>query len=90
MSRFLAVACLLALPAAARAQSSGGGADLDYNALTKAPADEVEEAWIWAEDILRGWDERPDNVHPYSAGSWGPAWADAFIERDGRRWRTFD
>jgi glucose-6-phosphate 1-dehydrogenase len=53
-------------------------------------ADEVEEAWIWAEDILRGWDERPDNVQPYTAGSWGPAWADAFIERDGRRWRTLD
>ena len=53
-------------------------------------ADEVEEAWVWAEDILRGWSERPDNVYPYSAGSWGPAWADAFIERDGRCWRTFD
>ena len=53
-------------------------------------ADEVEEAWVWAENILQGWAERPDNVHQYPAGSWGPGWADAFIERDGRRWRTFE
>jgi glucose-6-phosphate 1-dehydrogenase len=53
-------------------------------------ADEVEQAWVWAEDILQGWAERPDNVHLYPAGSWGPSWADALIERDGRRWRAFD
>jgi glucose-6-phosphate 1-dehydrogenase len=50
-------------------------------------ADEVEQAWAWAEDIQAGWSERPNNVHFYPAGSWGPAWADAFIERDGRQWR---
>jgi glucose-6-phosphate 1-dehydrogenase len=50
-------------------------------------ADEVEQAWAWAEDIQQGWSERPNNVHFYSAGTWGPAWADAFIERDGRQWR---
>ena len=53
-------------------------------------ADEVEEAWVWAEDILQGWAGRADDVHVYPAGSWGPAWADAFIERDGRKWRTFE
>ena len=52
-------------------------------------ADEVEEAWRWAEDLLEGWARRPSDVHPYAPGSWGPAWADAFIERDGRQWRRF-
>jgi glucose-6-phosphate 1-dehydrogenase len=50
-------------------------------------ADEVEQAWAWSEDILEGWRERPNNVQFYPAGSWGPPWADAFIERDGRQWR---
>jgi glucose-6-phosphate 1-dehydrogenase len=50
-------------------------------------ADEVEQAWKWAEDVQEGWSERPNNVHFYPAGTWGPAWADAFIERDGRQWR---
>jgi glucose-6-phosphate 1-dehydrogenase len=50
-------------------------------------ADEVEQAWAWAEDIQEGWAQHPNNVHFYEAGSWGPAWADAFIERDGRQWR---
>ncbi|MBV9580275.1 MAG: hypothetical protein JO057_16930, partial [Chloroflexi bacterium] len=39
------------------------------------------------EDIQEGWAEHPNNVHFYQAGTWGPAWADAFIERDGRQWR---
>ncbi|MBV9175116.1 MAG: glucose-6-phosphate dehydrogenase [Chloroflexi bacterium] len=50
-------------------------------------ADEVEQAWAWAEDIMEGWSQRPNNVQFYPAGTWGPAWADAFIERDGRQWR---
>jgi glucose-6-phosphate 1-dehydrogenase len=50
-------------------------------------ADEVEQAWAWAEDIQKGWAQRPNNVQFYPAGSWGPTWADAFIERDGRQWR---
>jgi glucose-6-phosphate 1-dehydrogenase len=50
-------------------------------------ADEVEQAWAWAEDIQEGWAQHPNNVHFYHAGTWGPAWADAFIERDGRQWR---
>ncbi len=50
-------------------------------------ADEVEQAWAWAEDIQEGWAQHPNNVHFYQAGTWGPSWADAFIERDGRQWR---
>ncbi len=52
-------------------------------------ADEVEQAWAWSEPILAGWAQRRSNVHFYPAGTWGPAWADAFIERDGRQWRKF-
>ncbi len=52
-------------------------------------ADEVEQAWKWAEDILEGWRQHPSNVQFYPAGTWGPTWADAFIERDGRQWRRF-
>ena len=50
-------------------------------------ADEVEQAWAWAEDIQEGWEQRPNNIQFYPAGTWGPGWADAFIERDGRQWR---
>ena len=53
-------------------------------------ADEVEEAWSWAQTILEGFRRRPTNVLPYPAGTWGPAWADAFIERDDRHWRKFE
>jgi glucose-6-phosphate 1-dehydrogenase len=53
-------------------------------------ADEVEQAWVWAEDILQGFRLRRQDVHFYPAGTWGPPWADAFIERDGRRWRKFE
>jgi glucose-6-phosphate 1-dehydrogenase len=50
-------------------------------------ADEVEQAWKWSEDILEGWSQRPGDIQFYPAGTWGPTWADAFIERDGRQWR---
>jgi glucose-6-phosphate 1-dehydrogenase len=50
-------------------------------------ADEVEQAWIWADDVLKGFSQRREDVHFYPAGTWGPQWADAFIERDGRHWR---
>ena len=53
-------------------------------------ADEVEQAWMWAEDILHGFRLRRQDVHFYPAGTWGPPWADAFIERDGRHWRKFE
>ena len=58
--------------------------------IAQSRADEAEEAWNWAETILEGFHRRPTNVHLYSAGTWRPAWADAFIERDGRTWRKFE
>lgn len=50
--------------------------------------DEVELMWRLATSILEGWQLIPPPAFPnYSAGSWGPLAADAFIERDGRTWR---
>jgi glucose-6-phosphate 1-dehydrogenase len=53
--------------------------------------DEVEASWAFITNILNGWREDTErNGVPfpnYEAGTWGPEAADAFIERDGRRWR---
>lgn len=50
--------------------------------------DEVEAAWSTITSILDGWAGRSDAApHPYAAGSWGPAQADALLARDGRWWR---
>jgi glucose-6-phosphate 1-dehydrogenase len=53
-------------------------------------ADEVEQAWAWADTILEGFRHRARDIQFYPAGSWGPAWAEAFIERDGRHWLVGD
>ncbi len=45
--------------------------------------DEVEEAWRIITPAL-DLGEEPD---PYSAGSWGPAAADALLARTGRKWQ---
>ncbi len=50
-------------------------------------ADAVEETWSVVQPILDGWQQQSTPAHPYLPGSWGPAEADAFIERDGRKWR---
>ena len=50
--------------------------------------DEVEAAWTFVNRILEGWQRSPAKLLPtYEAGTWGPSEAQAFIERDGRRWR---
>ncbi len=52
--------------------------------------DEVESSWTFISGILDGWREeaaRRVQLPAYEAGTWGPAEAEAFIERDGRRWR---
>jgi len=50
--------------------------------------DEVIEQWRYVTDILDAWDENPPEELPqYAAGTWGPSEADAFIQKDGRRWR---
>ena len=49
--------------------------------------DEVEEQWRLVDPIIASWREGPDPPPAYAAGTWGPAEADLFIARDGRRWR---
>ena len=48
--------------------------------------DEVERSWQIIDAIIAGWDASPAPF-PYESGTWGPAEADEFIERDGREWR---
>jgi glucose-6-phosphate 1-dehydrogenase len=48
--------------------------------------DEVEAAWVWADNILRDWQEDGEKVKNYSAGTDGPSSSVALIERDGRSW----
>jgi glucose-6-phosphate 1-dehydrogenase len=48
--------------------------------------DEVEAAWLWAEQLLEAWEQSGQRCQPYAAGSWGPEAASALIARDGRYW----
>ena len=51
-------------------------------------ADEVEASWAYVDRIREGWERKPgEGPEVYPAGSWGPADADALLERDGRAWR---
>ncbi|MDQ3978626.1 MAG: glucose-6-phosphate dehydrogenase, partial [Actinomycetota bacterium] len=50
-------------------------------------SDEVAQAWRICDPILRAWEEGDVPLARYEAGTWGPAEADALLERDGRRWR---
>jgi len=56
------------------------------NATLFMRRDEVEAAWVWADNILEGWDKQKIKVKPYMAGTDGPSAAIALIERDGRSW----
>jgi glucose-6-phosphate 1-dehydrogenase len=50
--------------------------------------DAVELSWELVAPILERWQQDgPRGLAIYEAGSWGPAEADKFIERDGRRWQ---
>jgi len=49
--------------------------------------DSVELSWEFVDPILAHWkDAARKGLAFYEAGTWGPAEADALIERDGRRW----
>jgi glucose-6-phosphate 1-dehydrogenase len=51
-------------------------------------SDWVELAWSLVDPIIRVWENnKPQAVSSYRAGSWGPASADEFLQRAGRRWR---
>lgn len=50
--------------------------------------DEVEAQWALITPILEAWRQiAPPEFPSYSSGTWGPAAADEFIKRDGRKWR---
>ena len=50
--------------------------------------DSVELSWALMDPILNRWQESgAEGLALYEAGTWGPAEADALIERDGRRWQ---
>ena len=52
-------------------------------------ADNIEAGWRGVQPFLDAWrDTKPDDVHGYEAGGWGPDAADALLARDGRRWRN--
>jgi glucose-6-phosphate 1-dehydrogenase len=51
-------------------------------------SDAVELSWELVDPILARWrEEGSKGLATYAAGSWGPAEADALIERDGRQWQ---
>jgi glucose-6-phosphate 1-dehydrogenase len=50
--------------------------------------DEVEASWRWIDRIEHAFIALPPREFPnYAAGTWGPAEADALMQRDGRAWR---
>jgi glucose-6-phosphate 1-dehydrogenase len=49
--------------------------------------DWIEQAWQLTQPVLDHWARTPSPLPRYEAGSWGPAEADAFIARDGGKWR---
>ena len=64
-----------------------------YDAMTGdrslfKPADVVERGWAVVDPILQAWAADRCGLETYSAGSDGPAAADAMLEREGRRWRS--
>jgi glucose-6-phosphate 1-dehydrogenase len=50
--------------------------------------DETENSWMIFDQVLQAWvRQKSQGLPQYAAGQWGPAAADALIERDGRIWR---
>jgi glucose-6-phosphate 1-dehydrogenase len=50
-------------------------------------SDQVEASWQVVSPVLTAWTQEPAPDFPnYPAGSWGPAPADDFMARNGRRW----
>ncbi len=50
-------------------------------------SDSIEEAWRIVDPILHVCEAGLIPTAKYKKGSWGPAEADAFLDRDGRRWQ---
>ena len=54
--------------------------------------DDMKVAWSLITPVLDAWADdttgKCSTLHPYPAGSWGPAEADALLERAGYHWKT--
>ncbi len=50
-------------------------------------ADNVEAGWEVVQPVLDSWEAGHIHVHPYNAGSNGPAEADTMMQRDRRQWQ---
>lgn len=48
--------------------------------------DEVAAAWAWIDPIISAWEEYQVEPRLYSAGSWGPAAANALIAKENCGW----
>jgi glucose-6-phosphate 1-dehydrogenase len=51
-------------------------------------SDEVAEAWRIVSPLLHAFSDPDFPLSHYAAGTWGPAEADALLQREGRKWRT--
>jgi glucose-6-phosphate 1-dehydrogenase len=76
-----------------RVDPSTGYETLIYDAMTGDAtlyqrADNIEEGWRVVQPILDAWEEGSAPMARYSAGSEGPAEAEALLARDGRAWRA--
>ncbi|TFE22715.1 glucose-6-phosphate dehydrogenase [Cohnella luojiensis] len=65
--------------------------NLIYDALLGDPTffahwDEVELSWKWVQSILEAFEENLVPLHPYAAGTYGPAESDALLAEDGYHW----
>lgn len=61
---------------------------LEGDASLFTRSDMIEAAWHLIDPVLSGWEsENLPKLSLYPSGSWGPAEADALLERDGRCWR---
>ena len=60
---------------------------LNGDAALFTRSDGIEKGWQFIDPIVRGWELKtaPD-LATYRKGTWGPDEADAFLDRDGRKW----
>jgi glucose-6-phosphate 1-dehydrogenase len=60
---------------------------LNGDASLYTRSDSIDEAWRIVDPILHVCESGLIPTAKYAKGSWGPAEADAFLVRDGRRWQ---
>ncbi len=72
--------------AKAHLRVTGTDEDALIASLVSTARDEVEQAWIWVDEIIRASDKSGIKPDSYPAGSWGPTSSIALIARDGRQW----